>query len=363
MTDAEVVLALASGAKDISKYWDKLANPDAIDDYSLLVPEKVLPDLQCAIEDSLKPASRAEIAKSIAFLIAGCQIDDKRIEDREAYFRVMRQRLGAAGFSAGAINAAVMRAIDTEKYRTPSTATILGAARQWMEECHCRLRAIARTQAEHSRRRRARAEREAAAQSEARREAELEARREAHLRRLQHLETRARHRFGDDGPLAGDVELADGLSATLVSRAGSRVSWQSALAEGERWAAKYCRQMALAARVKRAFEQGRVSWDCALAAVKMICKDEADARRHVNDFESCAASQFGGQLTEGFWRAVWKIVGGCGLDTPVFPEDAAAAAINNLKHLQGLAELADTRAVLDQQVREEWAKRMGEAAP
>jgi hypothetical protein len=63
MIDLEV-LALASGAKEISKYWDQLANPDAIDGYSLLVPEEVLPELRSAIEQSLRPASRAEIAKA-----------------------------------------------------------------------------------------------------------------------------------------------------------------------------------------------------------------------------------------------------------------------------------------------------------
>ena len=136
MTD--LVLELSSVAKEISKYWHRLANPDAIDGYSVLIPEDVLPELQCAIEESLKPASRAEIAKAVAVLIAGCQMYTSAIEDKEAYFRLMRQRLGAAGFPADAINAAVMRAIDTEKY-TPATATIMETARQLVEERHCRL--------------------------------------------------------------------------------------------------------------------------------------------------------------------------------------------------------------------------------
>jgi hypothetical protein len=47
----------------------------------------------------------------------------------------------------------------------------------------------------------------------------------------------------------------------------------------------------------------------------------------------------------------------CGLDAPRFPEDAAAAAIESLKHLTGLAELADTRAILDHQAREQWERQ------
>jgi hypothetical protein len=354
MTD--LILELASVAKKISKYWNQLANPDAVDGYSLLIPEEVLPELRCAIEDSLKPASRAEIAKAVAVLIAGCKIPTNAVEDKEAYFRLMRLRLGAAGFPADVINEAVMRAIDTEKY-TPATATILDAAARLVDERYRRLQTIARTQAEYFRRRRLAAERDATAQSEARREAELKTHREAELRRLQDLEARARQRFGDDGPLPGDVELADGLSRILVFRAGRPMSWQSALADGERWAAQYCRQMALAARVRRVLEQGRVSWDGALAAVKLIPRDETTARLHVDDFEGAAASYLSGPPSESFWRAVWKIAGACGLDTPVFPEDAAASAIDRLNHLTGLAELADTRAVLDRQTKEEWKRR------
>ena len=358
MTDLEVVLALASDAKNISKYWDQLANPDAVDDYSRLIPEEVLPELRCAIEDSLKPASRAGIAKAVAVLIAGCKIPTNAVEDKEAYFRLMRLRLGAAGFPADVINEAVMRAIDTEKY-TPATATVLETAARLVDERYCRLRTIARTEAQHSRRRRAAAELEAAAQSQARREAELKAQAEADLRRLQDLEARARQHFGDEGPLPGDVELANSLSRTLVYRAGKPVSWQSALAEGERWAAQYCRQMALVARVKRGLEQGRVSWDGALAAVKLIPADETSARQLVDDLEGSAASYSGARPSESFYRALWKIHRACGLDTPVFPEDAAAAAINNLKHLTGLAALADTREVLDRQLKEDLAQRGG----
>ena len=73
--------------------------------------------------------------------------------------------------------------------------------------------------------------------------------------------------------------------------------------------------------------------------------------------EGNAAGYPGYQPPESFWRALWKIHGACGLDVPRFPEDAAAAAIENLKHLTGLAKLADTRAIIDRQTTEEWKRR------
>jgi hypothetical protein len=109
--------------------------------------------------------------------------------------------------------------------------------------------------------------------------------------------------------------------------------------------------------VKQALEQGRVSWDEGLAAAKLIANDEASARRRIEDMHGPPAKYRGGPPAETFWRAIWKIAGACGLDTPVFPEDAAAAAINNLKHLTGLADLADARAIIDQQFREDWERQ------
>jgi len=151
--------------------------------------------------------------------------------------------------------------------------------------------------------------------------------------------------------------FADSLSPLRIYRTGRRVSWFDGLAKCERWAVQYCRQMALAARVKRAYDRGRVSWDDALVVAKLIVADEATARRQIEVMEGRSASHQDGKLTEGFWRAILKIIKACGLDGPVFPEDAAAAAIDDRKQLTGFAELADTRAVLDQQAQQEWWKR------
>ena len=352
----DLVPGLARNAEKISRYWDALANPDAINGYSQLIPEAILPELRHEIEESLKPASDQEVAKAVVVVIGSLKIPTNAIDDKEAYFKWMRLALSAGRFPSDIINEVVMRAINTEQW-TPSTAKLVETAKHLVEERRRRLLTIARMETEHRRRRQAAADREAEAECEAKRELEREAHRQAELERLRNLEARARKRFGDDGPAPGDVEFADSLSATLVCRAGKRVSWQGALAEGEHWAAQYCRQIALAARVKQALEQGRVSWDEGLAAAKLIANCEASARRRIEDMHGPPAKYRGGPPAETFWRAIWKIAGACGLDTPVFPEDAAAAAINNLKHLTGLADLADARAIIDQQFREDWERQ------
>jgi hypothetical protein len=341
----------------LPQYWHALSDPDAIDGYSQLIPENVLPELQREIEESLRPASRQEIAKAVVVVVAIFKIPTNAIQDKEAYFQGMRRTLGSSGYPADTINEAIFRlhARPEQRY-TPATGEIVEIAKQLTEERRRRLRAVQQMVAEHRRRRRVAAERKVEAEREAKREAGREANRQAEVDRLRKLEAQARERFADNGPLPGDVELADSLSPSLA-RAGRRVSWQAALAEGEPWAVQYCRQMALAARVRRAHERGRVSWDEALSVAKLIVANEAGARHRINDMEGRAAEYQDSKLTEGFWRAIWKIVGACGLDTPVFPEDAAAAAIDNLKHLTGLTALTDTRPILDRQVIEVWEAR------
>jgi hypothetical protein len=353
----DIVPGFARNAEKISRYWNALANPDAIDRYSQLIPEAILPDLRREIEDSLKPASHQEVAKAVVVVIGALKIPTNAIDDKEAYFKWMRLALGAGRFPADIINEVVMRAINTEQW-TPSTAKLLESAEHLVEERRRRLRTVERTELEYRRRRQEAADREAEAEREARREVKREACRKARIRWFGDLEARARERFGDDAPLTGDADLADELTPTKgLHRQDLPVSWQAALGKGEHWAAQYCRQMALAARVKQALEQGRVSWDEGIAAAKLIVTDEASARRRIEGMQGAPAKYLGGPPAETFWRAVWKIAGACGLDIPVFPEDAAAAALDNLKHLTALAELADTRAILDRQVEEEWNRR------
>ena len=81
--------------------------------------------------------------------------------------------------------------------------------------------------------------------------------------------------------------------------------------------------------------------------------DETEVRRQIEEIERRHGG-IGETPTEGFWRALWKIHSACGLDVPRFPEDAAAAALDNLKHLTALAEWADTRAILDEQALVRW---------
>ncbi len=276
------------------------------------------------------------------------------IEDPEKFGEAMAIEL--AEYPADILKEAIRHARRNLDW-FPSIKEMIAICDQLIEPRREQRRVVTWMIREHQRRQeeadRAKREAEADARRQAERKAHLERRREW----LRNLEFQARKRFGDDGPVPGDVELADSLSATLVCRAGKRVSWQGALAEGEHWAAQYCRQIALAARVKHALEQGRVSWGEGLAAAKLIANDEASARSRIEGMQGAPAKYLGGPPAETFWRAVWKIAGACGLDIPVFPEDAAAAALDNRKHLTALAELADTRAILDRQVEEEWKRR------
>jgi hypothetical protein len=206
---------------------------------------------------------------------------------------------------------------------------------------------------EHLRRQQAAAERDAEAEREAKREMD----RQAELERRRQVEARACERFGDDAPLPGDLELADALIGQ-IKRGGVPVSWLAALARGEHWAAKYCRLMALAERVRRALVQGQVSWDDALAATKLIVIDEQTARHRIADMDR-PAEYTDGHPPEAFWRTLWKINRACGLDVPAdvfFPEDHAAA-LQRIDPAAG-AMLADASAVMKREFEQKfWAER------
>jgi hypothetical protein len=120
--------------------------------------------------------------------------------------------------------------------------------------------------------------------------------------------------------------------------------------------------MALAQRTRRAHEQGRIAWDECLAIGKLISRDEAVARSAIEKAEECALRrQYAGRPSDAFWSALWRIHKVCGLEVPRSEDpDAVPAAIENLKQQKGLAELADTREILDRQLREQWKRRSGD---
>ena len=175
---------------------------------------------------------------------------------------------------------------------------------------------------------------------------------EAKIRWLEGAERRARERFGDAGPLPGDVERADSIVRRV--RRGYESSWLNALNDGEEWAAKFCRLMALAARIRDAVLAGRARWDVGLALAKKLTTDEAEVRRLIDEIERRPGGT-GEMLTESFWVELWRVHRACGCDVPadvVFPEDQAAA----LKRLD-LSALAQERAVIDRQTEQEWAAK------
>jgi hypothetical protein len=307
------------------------------------------------IEVSLRPATPCEINVFIAALRSWIK-KSPAIEDPKAFWQAMREDV--AKYPIDVLMDAVKQARGLRGFNwTPSIKEMVELCEHLMEPRRAELRAIHRAESDRRAREQEAVERAAEAEREAERQREREAHRQAEIERLRKLEAGARKRFGDDGPLPGDVQLADSISNSEVSRGGKRISWQAALAAGELWAAKFSRLMALAARLRQALEQGRVSWDRALTIAKMISADEANVRRQIDDIEGVAASYPGDQPTESFWRALCKIHTACGLDARQFPEDAAAAAIENLKNLTGLQKLADVRAIIDRQASEEWQQR------
>jgi hypothetical protein len=324
-----------------------------IDAYSTLVPLDALPALQRDIEARLRPAKRSEVNACVATLMGTTNIGPG-IKDPETYGKAMAEDLTEAGYPADVLKEAVKQV-----RRDPgwfSSPAMFEACERLVEPWRKRLRGIAQMEAEYARRQQEAAERAAEVKRKAQWEAEAEARRQAKVRWLRNVGEQARERLGDAAPLAVDIELADALIGRLY-RGGKPVSWLDALAQGEQWAAKCCRQMALAERVRRALEQGRISWDEGLATTKRIPTDEESARRQIANMHDRPPRYVGGPPLESFWRALWRILRACECDTAVLPEEAAAAAVNNLKHPTGLAALEDTRKILDRQVAEEWEAR------
>ena len=300
------------------------------------------------IEAALRPASPGDAQAAVAVLAKAPPILPS-IQDPPAFKAILADFL--APYPADVLIAAVNQAIQNFE-RMPSIHEMLKLCESLVEP----LRRLERAECE---RQREAAGRAADAEREAQRAAEDEARLQANIKWLRGVEERARKRLDDAAPLPGDVALADSISNSLVSRAGSRISWLAALAEGEHWAAKYCRLMALAQRTRQAIGQGRIAWDECLAIAKLISRDEAAARSAVEQAEARAARpQYEFPPPESFWDALYRIRKACGIDVPRSKDpDAVATAAETAKHLTALAGLADVREILDRQFAEEWERR------
>jgi hypothetical protein len=315
-------------------------------------------DPERRLEVSLQPADLSVAQAAVAALVKGTQIPPS-IEDLPAYKKTMAEFL--ARYPADVLLEAVNEAILNHKW-LPGTNEMIKLcerliaprraeldALKWAEDYE--RRAAAERAARRAEREQLQAERERDAQAQ-------RARREAKIRWLQGIEDRARRRFGDAGPLEGDVALADSISNSLVSRAGSRIAWHAALGRSEEWAAKFCRLMALAARIRDAVQEGRARWDIGLALAKKLRTDEAEVRRLIDEIERRPGGT-GEMLTESFWVELWRVHRACGCDVPadvVFPEDLAAALQSART---AAAPLVDVREILDRQFAEEWERRPG----
>ena len=305
-------------------------------------------DPQKRIEGALRPASPGDAQAAVAVLAKALPILPS-IQDPAAFKAIMADFLGP--YPADVLIAAVNRAIQNFEH--------MPSIHKMIELCESLVEPLRRLERAECERQREAAGRAADADREAQRAAEDEARRQANIKWLRGVEERARKRLDDAAPLPGDVALADSISNSLVSRAGARISWLAALAEGERWAAKYCRLMALAQRTRQAIGQGRIAWDECLAIAKLISRDEAAARSAVEQAEARGARpQYEFPPPESFWDALYRIRKKCGIDVPRSKDpDAVATAAETAKHLTALAGLADVRKILDRQVQEAWASK------
>jgi hypothetical protein len=309
-----------------------------------------------AIEASLRPAG-LEVAQAAVKALAKKLAVMPSIEDPQAFKKTMAEFL--APYPADVLLAAVNEAIARVERSPDGRVRVLGfdcmpSIREMVEICE---RLIAPRRAElralesaEDYERRAAAERAAKQAEWEQLQAERERWRESKIRWLQGVEDRARRRFGDAGPLEGDVALADSIVGWV--RRGYETSWLNALNNGEEWAAQFCRLMALAARIRGAVLEGRLRWDEGLALAKKLTVDEAEVRRLIEAIERRHGGT-GEQPTNEFFRSLWRVHRACGCDVPadvVFPEDQAAA----LQRID-LTALADARAVIDRQTAQEWA--------
>jgi hypothetical protein len=300
------------------------------------------------IEAALRPASPGDAQAAVAVLAKALPILPS-IQDPPAFKAILADFL--APYPADVLIAAVNQAIQNFEH--------MPSIHEMLELCESLVEPLRRLERAKCERQREAAGRTADAEREAQRAAEDEARRHANIKWLRGVEERACKRLDDAAPLPGDVALADSISNLLVSRAGNRISWLAALAEGERWAAKYCRLMALAQRTRQAIEQGRIAWDECLAIAKLISRDEAAARSAVEQAEARAARpQYELPPPESFWNALYRIRKACGIDVPRSKDpDAVATAAETAKHLTALAGLAKVREILDRQVQVAWASQ------
>jgi hypothetical protein len=345
---AEIIPLPQPSPAALAQYRSLLVPP--IDAYSALVPLDALPALEREIEATLKPAHPRKVSMAVAALGRWSNIGPG-IEDPEQYGKGMEEALAGRGYPADVLQEAVVEARDTFDWY-PSPRAMIAICEWLVEPRREERRAIWQMRAEHARRQQEAADRKAQAEREAERAA-------ARARWLQGLEERARERFGNDAPLPGDIELADGIASSRYT------PWPAALDRGEVWAVKFCRMMALAERTRRAINQGQIAWDECLAIGKLISRDEAAARCAIERAEGREARLHNvGQPPDSFWDALWRIHKACGLEVPRDKDpDAIPAAIENLKHLTSLAELADAREILNRQAAEEWQRRRRLVSP
>jgi hypothetical protein len=321
-----------------------LSDPSFIDAYTQLLPLDRLAQLRRQIEEHEAPAGQQVAAKVVAVLTGCLNISGPDvIADPSMFLAQMPEVL--ADQPATALWAAVWQLQRTRNY-VPPPATVLAICEEVRRPHRDMLRAIEAMEKEHRRRRQA-----------AERDVQREAERERDRARLREIEEQAVQLFGSGAPRPGDVELASSLSpAGMGHRGGKPVSWRNGLAAGEHWAATHCRRLALVQRVIRAHEQGRASDERAVAVTELIVVDEERAAREIEKLEHGATVCLKAEKAlTGLGAVIRKINAASGLDTDDDDKNDPAKSIALLHHL---ADLADTREIIERQALVEWRSRL-----
>ena len=268
---ADVVIPLPRRPHDVElleQYRHLLTPSGDIDEYSQLIAPDRLATLRHAIEASLTPASRADVAKAVAVISVSFKVPGPDVlKDPRAFSLLMINDLD--GYPADILDEAIRHLRRDPKNRfVPAIGEIVGICEQLVGERRLWLRTVDRMMEEHHWRRK---------------EAEREAEREGARRLREEQAARIRALHGDVvAILPEEIELATYLRPIMHWPLGKMFAWHESLDRGELWAVRHCRRLALAERAKRAESKGLIPPGDAAAMARLVIVDEPAARSQVD---------------------------------------------------------------------------------
>lgn len=250
-----------------------LALAGTIDGYSQLVPLDALQITRDDIEASLAPAADSDVENVTGTLVSSFKCSPEVLANPQGF--AVQMRLALSSYPPDVLYEIIPRAVRAFDW-LPSIKQVLDIADQLCGPRRRALHTIDQMKAEHGRRK---------IEADRRAERELQ-----HRAWLAELTGKLAEMFGEDAPLPDDIELACALRPNICLRQGTVVSWLASLAGGELWAAKFCRQLAVLARLNHAFRLGKAPGELAREIAELIVDDEADARRQIEGIEIAAVT-------------------------------------------------------------------------